>query len=156
MSVQLTKRRMRKPSSATRSPGEPDHPVSCCCIPPNVAMKIAGPKLKRVLECFPALQRRPEAPPKLKAPSHSSLGWAVFWPQREFKPQFPLIAPHRLSTACVREPPANSLSIAPSPKEAPTAGRPSRTGGGGGGMRAGQWHGPGIHCNSRLKWNATR
>lgn len=23
-------------------------------------------------------------------------------------------------------------------------------------MRAGQWHGPGIHCNSKLKWNATR
>lgn len=38
-----------QPSSATRSPGEPDHPVSCC-IPPNVAMKIAGPKLKRVEE----------------------------------------------------------------------------------------------------------
>lgn len=88
MSVRLTKRRMRKPSSATRSPEKPDHPVSCC-IPPNVAMKIAGPKLKRVLESFSALQRTPEAPPKLKAPSHRSLGWAVFWPLREFKPQFP-------------------------------------------------------------------
>lgn len=35
-----------QPSSAMRSPGEPGRPVSNCS--PNVAMKIAGLKLKRV------------------------------------------------------------------------------------------------------------